>query len=519
MTLFTELTSFFHSLMTHDFSDEPERGIFEKLKKGIGDTIDTVAETGSRVDFNLFSKSARIAVIGASRSGKTVLLTSLIDHLRNHDPRRFRLIPATFSGKETVQVQNYEELDVSPGMTPFPFNAFRQSLIQEACWPRKTKDTYQYRLKIYRDDSPIDRILKAKFSTNLSFLDFPGERIADAPITSLSFEDWSDYMLGNLPSGDVVKESVNAFLRLMQSKDSTGDSLIAAYKAILAVRLLQFHTAISPSSFVLCPFGSTPERSMSQQELVEQRIVGLSQEKQFCPLDDRTRLSRPELTAEFKSRYAAYKEQLILPLYKALAASDHLCILVNIPEILQSGPAAYNDHVELLQQVVGFCSPKRNAYLDVLKRVTKFVGKVIIDDAFRPGGIEKAAFVATQADRIRPQDVNRLRKLVDDLRRNCTRALPHIGIEMESFTCVAVQATKPAEGDQLHGRLMSGPAKPGSDEPTVEAYKVSALPGEWPAGWNPDDYVFPDVWPKFNQNKNIPPQQIGLDRIFNYLIS
>jgi predicted YcjX-like family ATPase len=505
--------------MTHDSTDEHDMGIFKKLKKGLGNTIGSIAETGSRVDFNLFSKSARIAVIGASRSGKTVLLTSLIDHLRNHDPRRFRLKPATFSGKETVQVSNYEELEVNPGMTAFPFSTFRQSLIHEACWPKKTKDTYQYRLKVYRDDSAVDRILKAKFSTNLSFLDFPGERIADAPITSLSFEDWSDYMLGNLPSGEGFNQAANSFLQQLQDRHSTGESLVTAYKEILAMRLKQFHTAISPSSFVLCPSGSTPERSMSHEELVVQRFVGVSRAAQFCPLDELTRSSRPGLLMEFKVRYAAYKEQLILPLYKALAASDHLCILVNIPEILQSGPAAYNDHVELLQQVVGFCSPKRNAYMDVLNRVTKFVGKVIIDDTYRPGGIEKAAFVATQADRIRPEDVNRLRKLVDDLRRNCTRALPHLGIPMESFTCVAVQATKPANGGQLHGRLMSTSAASSTGEPAVEAYEVSALPGEWPAGWNPNDYVFPDVWPKFNQNKNIPPQQIGLDRIFNYLIS
>ncbi len=505
--------------MTKDATDEPDTGPFEKLRKGLGGTIGSIVETGSRVDFNLFSKSARIAVIGASRSGKTVLLTSLIDHLRNHDPRRFRLKPAAFSKKDSARIKNYEVLDVASGMTAFPYTTFRQSLIQDSSWPSKTRDTYQYRLKIYRDDSPIDRLLKAKFSTNLSFLDFPGERIADAPITSLSFEDWSDYILGNLPSGSGIGQYVRQFKDTSSSRSCTDFELINGYKAILAERLRQFHTAISPSTFVLCPKGTTPSRSMTVEQLVKDRFLGISLEEQFCPLDVTTRQSRPDLLEKFKSRYTLYREQLILPLYKALASSDHLCILVNIPEILQSGPGAYNDHVELLQQVVGFCSPKRNAYMDALKRITKFVGKVIIDDQFRPGGIEKVAFVATQADRVRPGDVNRLKNLVTELQRNCTRALPHLGVDIESFSCVAVQATKPTDSERLHGRLMSK-SKPGADaEPIVEEFHVSPVPNAWPADWNPEDFIFPDVWPKFYQNKNIPPEQIGLDRIFNYLIS
>jgi hypothetical protein len=55
--------------------------------------------------------------------------------------------------------------------------------------------------------------------------------------------------------------------------------------------------------------------------------------------------------------------------------------------------------------------------------------------------------------------------------------------------------------------------------PEVEEYAVQALPETWPSNWDPFAYAFPDVLPKFNQNRHVPPEQTGLDRLFNYLIS
>ncbi len=495
----------------------------KKILSGISGTliksVDTVIDAGSKLDFNLFSDSARIAVVGASRSGKTVLLTSLIDHLRNHDPRRFRLTPSSYSKKKAATITNYAELEVDSQMTPFPFESFRQALIHDTRWPNKTRDTYQYRLKVYRDDSAMDRVVDVKFSTTLTFLDFPGERIADALITSLSYNEWSDHMINNLPGGAEFASHVEEFSQEMAAPTGTEQSILSAYKKILAKRVRQFHTTISPSTFVLCPNGTTPKKQYSVDDLVETRFTGLSVDNQFCPLSAPTRTARPHLTAKFNRAYIDYQESLILPLYNALAKSDHLCILVNIPEILQSGVEAYNDHIELLQQIVAFCSPKRNAYVDILRKLTKEVGKVFIDDAYRPGGIEKVAFVGTQADRIRPEDVNRLKKLTRELMLNCTRALPHVDIKMDEFTCVAVQATKPGESGKLQGRLMTQDSPSLSADSIVEEYDVSPLPEEWPSDWKGDDFLFPDVWPKFHHNKHTPSEQIGLDRIFNYLIS
>ena len=502
-----------------DPSESPDSPDFlGRLDQAASGLLRSGKQVVGAADLNLFSKRVRIAVAGASRSGKTVLLTSLLDHLRNHNPQRFRLRPAFLSANKAPQITHYDVLEVTDEREAFPYEAFRKSLIQEACWPRKTRDSYQYRLKIYRDDSVLDRLVPARFSTTLTFLDFPGERMADAPMTSLGFSDWSDYPLSALPSGDRFAPLNKAFREALADAASSEETLLAAYKRILAERLRQFNTAISPSTFALCPSGSSPRRGAGVEELVHDRNTGQSKDDQFCPLDAVARKRRPEMASRFEQFYEAYRKVLILPLYKALAASDQLCLLVNIPEILQSGVGAYNDHVDLFRHVIGYCNPKTNLYADLLKRFGKSVGKVFIDDKYRPGGIENIAFVATQADRVSHLDIDRLGHLVQEIQIHCTRGLPHLDVRMECFSCVAVQATRPTDDGNLQGRLRSQAGSTPND-PGMEAYGVSRLPEEWPSGWNPEAFVFPEVLPRFSENRNFPPKQSGLDKLFNFLTS
>lgn len=474
-------------------------------------------ELVGHADLNLLSPSYRVAIVGASRSGKTVFLTSLLDHLRNHDPRRFRIQAAGLSGKGTARITNHEVLEVRPGIEAFPYELFRTSLIQEAQWPKKTRDTYQYRIKIHRDDSLLSRVGKSSHTSYLSFLDFPGERIADAPMTGATYEDWSDAMCKVLPAGGAFDPLVSAFQLTVDDPKASDAAILLAYKAVLVERLRQFHTAISPSTFLLCPEGTTPDMHLPAQALMEQRCLGLSAERQFCPLPAAVRARRPDLAGRFGAAFEAYKSQLILPLYAALKDTDKLCLLVNIPEILQSGVAAYNDQVELLSQVVAYCHPRKSLPQALFDTLYKTVGKVLIDDRYRPGGIDTIAFVATQADRVRAGDMGRLKSLLGELQKHSTRSLPHVGLKMGAFTCVAVQATKPAGEGLLQARLMSAKADRQA-VPELEEYSVQQLPETWPANWDPFDYAFPDVLPKFNQNRNIPPEQVGLDRLFNFLI-
>jgi predicted YcjX-like family ATPase len=74
----------------------------------------------------------RIGVVGLYASGKTVFLTSLINHLRNHDPGRFRL------GDGTVTLRKFREHTPEPDWGQFEYERFRDAFVGK-CWPGKTR--------------------------------------------------------------------------------------------------------------------------------------------------------------------------------------------------------------------------------------------------------------------------------------------------------------------------------------------------------------------------------------------
>src|SRR5690554_7876476 len=71
----------------------------------------------------------RVGVVGLYRSGKTVFLTSLINHLQNHNPHHFRLgrgdVKLTYSGN--LKPSRFAE---------FPYLQYRNQLVNAKEWPR-----------------------------------------------------------------------------------------------------------------------------------------------------------------------------------------------------------------------------------------------------------------------------------------------------------------------------------------------------------------------------------------------
>ena len=58
------------------------------------------------------TETKRIAIVGSGNSGKTVFMTSLLDHLRNHDPQLLRLDNMEIIGNYSGPLQ--------PGLTGRP---------------------------------------------------------------------------------------------------------------------------------------------------------------------------------------------------------------------------------------------------------------------------------------------------------------------------------------------------------------------------------------------------------------
>ena len=96
--------------------------------------------------FRVKTTECRVGVVGLYNAGKTVLLTSLINHLENHDPDRFRL------GSGDTSVRKFELLPPDPGWAAFNYSGFRDALVHHGRWPEKTRDRSQVACQFERPD-------------------------------------------------------------------------------------------------------------------------------------------------------------------------------------------------------------------------------------------------------------------------------------------------------------------------------------------------------------------------------
>lgn len=112
----------------------------------------------------LWTRCRRIAVIGARNAGKTIFITSLINHLRAHDPERPD--PKFDLGKGRVT----EFREIRRGSVPvFNYGSYRRRMARDRCWPEKTTD-----ISCYRCYFKLTR--RSLVNYYLELWDFPGER-------------------------------------------------------------------------------------------------------------------------------------------------------------------------------------------------------------------------------------------------------------------------------------------------------------------------------------------------------
>lgn len=174
-----------------------------------------------------------VAVVGLGSSGKTVLLTSLIDNIRYHDSTRMnieplpvnRLIKKFVQKPDSVKLTNFRQnssMNISqnlrhssslssqfrsisgglPDSLPesraeamqndIPLFQYQRNraLLVSGKWPPKTGEMYASAFSFYRSDR--------KLPYYINVLDFPGERMTDAGMYRKNFREWGQYALTSL---------------------------------------------------------------------------------------------------------------------------------------------------------------------------------------------------------------------------------------------------------------------------------------------------------------------------------
>ncbi|NLF58294.1 MAG: YcjX family protein, partial [Candidatus Hydrogenedens sp.] len=292
----------------------------------------------------------RIAVTGTVRSGKTVFLTSLINHLLEHEPGRFN-----FAGG--AKITNAKIMPV-PQESRFNYDGYRDALSRGREWPRKTRDSSHFTLAFNRSDWRAWR-------SELHFFDFPGERIADAAIAAhADYGQWADFILQHLENFEEYRRLSSDYFEALRRPRIGAMDITAAYRALMWRLYTHYMPMISPSTFLLDLNGGM----ISGETDIPSRHSGLPPDPkgvpgEFAPLPGPQRLENPETAALFQKNYTAYRKTVVLPLFNDLRRSHALVVLVNIPELLAGGVGRFNDTRKIVGDLLAEYDPSTNTLL------------------------------------------------------------------------------------------------------------------------------------------------------------
>ena len=440
----------------------------------------------------------KIAVVGTARAGKTVFLTSLINHLDIHKKTEFAI-----GETGDVRITNFEEVPMDT-VEPFKYRAFRSALVYNGRWPEKTCDSSHFICKFGRSDWRWS-------DSQLHFFDLPGERIADAKIAEYTdYAEWSDYLHDYITSEAPYRQMAKAYLDLLDGGELTLGEAVHQFKIALAEFTLSYKTMISPSTFLLGKNGSTPKSKTRDEFLneVTQRHVGLEmnsngQDGQFAPLPKVVREKHGKLSEHFAQNYECYRKEVVLPIYGHFRSCHRMIVLVDIPSLLNGGVSMFNDNYEHIKAIFEALKPKSFIY-----RLFSSENK-----------IDRVAFVATKRDLVHPSDLGDEKKPESDrligllLQMTESFKWDFPDIDFQWFTCSAIESAEQAHGEmKLRG-------KPVKDNPEREdkTFSVSKLPEAWAKSWQPGDYHYHSVHPRVPPNKLIAPAQTNLNDVFTFI--
>lgn len=470
------------------------------------------------------SRRKKIAVTGISNSGKTVFLTSLLWQLHEFEGADFGL-------ESGAKIRGFR---IVRNESTFPFYKFQDAMAKQGEWPSKTKDVHRYVGEFNRSDR--------RWKQQVEFLDFPGERIADAAIAGYDdFGDWSDHMFDHFESDSdyrsaaheyrqelegILSDPENRLQRESENIEQQGlkglrqkirkgmgeilsgrqgeddrlrNQVVRSYRKVLAHWALDCKPLISPSVFLLDRNGDSA-RPAPPNVLAEERLCGLDATSQFAPLPQRVRETNSRLVRTMQSHYQRYRKELVRPLFENLAESQSMIVLVDIPSLLLGGVDRYNDN--------------RQIVLDLFETMQgdSSSGKLLKQLRFWSPALQRIAFVATKADLVRRSDLEtgRLKSLLRDMNGRAKNLLPDA--EVEWFACSVCVSTTQMDNGKLRGVLFEGNPKRVAME-----FDVSPLPEEWPSDWDQESYQFPSVFPRPPRNYQTPPRHRSLDAVFDFV--
>lgn len=457
----------------------------------------------------------RIGVVGPRWSGKTVLLTSLINHLKFHDPTRFVLGRRNRPAEATHYRDFPFDRSVLSGggdLPWFDYEGHRNQFVQQGQWPATTRDASQYVCRFERTDWNFREL-------QLRLFDLPGERVNDLPMLGAesdrlrSYAAWSDRTCRRLEKDLGAAELFRPYFDRLSDPSSTEGEIVHSYKIGLGRARLAYRPYVTPSTFLLDREGNRL-RGTDVEQQAKTRYCGPAPDAEFVPLPSAARDRLAEMNLRFAERFVRYRNDVVQPVIAQLKSCHGLIVMVDVLAILGHGTGMYNDYRQLVTDLLGALDPKDSTFDMVLRNVYE----TILPVHLRRSWINRLAFVAPKADRVPFEDRARLKGLMEQMVRHDARNCR--GVAIDYFAVASVVGAREVQGgarEMLGSTLYDANGQPLA--PGVERkFSVPPVPDIWPeSGWKPGDFVFPDVYPRVSPLSNCPTEQSGLDDVFNFL--
>lgn len=454
----------------------------------VNDWIDTLADAGR----GLLERRLRLGITGLSSSGKTVLLTALVQAL---------LHPARLQGLTAVQEGRYHAAVLRPQpnqhLPRFPFESNLKQLCEEGVWPAGTRRQSELRLSIrYRPSGLQGRLGDAVL--HLDLFDYPGEWLLDLALLSHDHASWSRAVLEEMQQPE-NRAASQSFRELLAELDPDAPDAEAEQKAMQAAEAfrdyLRQRQAQEKRALLM-----HPGRFLLPGDLEGAPVLT------FAPLPPasydtswrrRGHGKEEPLRSLMEQRFNAYRDGIVRSFHRRhFARLDRQLVLVDLIGHLQHG----GEGLKALDR-------EMESLLDAMR-----IGRSWLPRAVRPG-IDRILFATSKADHIPGEQHDALTRLLSRSLSGSLRQSRFRGAESETMAIAALRATR--EVTQPHRperRYIAG-------RPMGRQEEVAHYPGQLSAeGLPPDGFEALAFQPPAGLHADQAWPHIRLDKALQYLI-
>jgi len=374
--------------------------VLDRLADGVFRGVGAVSEA-------FVEPAVRLGVTGLSGAGKTVFITSLVANLM--EPGRMRQLAAVQQGRLQGAFLQPQPDDTLPR---FDFETHYAALTgSQPHWPESTRNISELRLSLRLRPTGLIGGMTGPRIVHLDIVDYPGEWLLDLALMEKDFAAWSRDMLARMehrPGTDAYRDALAIVRPEAKLDEAHAQTLAQVYTDTLRQARDAGFSDCSPGRFLL------------PGDLAGSPVLT------FAPLPDGP-APRGSLRAEFARRFAAYKDKVVRPFFRAhFARLDLQIVLTDALGAIHDGPRAVDDLRRTLTEILQAFRPGQSSWLGRLLGARR---------------VDRILFAATKADHLHHAQHARLTAIMAALLREARGRADFAGARTEAMALAALRAT------------------------------------------------------------------------------